>query len=121
MSVPPYGIYFIKNPHNKTPNMILYLSNSILIKRNMNPLRDSHPVLSKNDYYVVVYDMNMNQIQYILNFNNLANLMKPALDIEEHNQYQLNDYFGYEYGIDFFEKRIESAKQFIQKIISSSV
>jgi len=118
VSVPPYGIYFIENPHNASPNMILYVSNNLLIKKNINPMKETHPVLSKADYFVLIYDMNLNETRYILGYNNLANLMKPALDTLEWNAYQLNDRFTYKYGIDFFEKRIEFAKEMIKKIIS---
>jgi hypothetical protein len=118
VSVPPYGIYFIKNPHNGSPNMILYVSNSLLIKKNINPMKETHPVLSKAEYFVLIYDMNLNETRYILGYNNLANLMKPALDTLEWNAYQLNDRFIYKYGIDFFEKRIQFANEMIKKIIS---
>ena len=118
-SVPPYGIYFIKNPHNQTPNMILYFSNSILIKRNINPMQDTIPVLSKNEYYVNIFDFNLNRTQYNLSYENLAGLMRPALDTTEHNQYQLNDYFEYKYGIDFFESRIELANNLVRKMLST--
>jgi hypothetical protein len=116
--VPPYGIYFIENPHNKTPNMILYFSNSILIKRNINPMQDTIPVLSKHDYYVSIFDFNLNRTQYNLSYENLANLMRPAQDTTEYNQYQLNDHFGYKYGIDFFESRIELANNLVRKMLS---
>lgn len=116
-SPPPYGIYFIKNPHNDTPNMIVYFSNSILIRKNMNPMKATHPILSKHDYFVIIYDMNENDVRYILDYNTLAGMMRKALDTEEYNQYQLNDYFEYKYGIDFFEKRINFAKNLIQKMI----
>jgi hypothetical protein len=111
--VPPYGIYFIKNPHNETPNMILYFSNSLLIKRNINPMQDTIPVLRGQDYYVSIFDFNLNRTQYNLTYENLAGLMRPALDTAEHNQYQLNDYFEYKYGIDFFESRIELANNLV--------
>ena len=96
VSVPPYGIYFIQNPHNGSPNMILYVSNSLLIKKNINPMKETHPVLSKADYFVLIYDMNLNETRYILAYNN----------------------FEYKYGIDFFEKRIQFANEMIKKIIS---
>ena len=117
--VPPYGIYFIKNPHNQTPNMILYFSNSILIKRNINPMQDTIPVLRGHDYYVNIFDFNLNRIQYNLSYENLAGLMRPALDTTEYNQYQLNDYFSYKYGIDFFESRIELANNLVRKMLST--
>jgi dTDP-D-glucose 4,6-dehydratase len=118
MSAPaPYGIYFIKNPQNNSPNMILYISNSLLIRKNKNPMKETHPVLSKHDYFVIVYDVNGDDTRYVLDYNTLAKTMIKALDTEEYNQYQLNDYFGYEYGIDFFDQRIQFAKNLIQKTI----
>lgn len=116
-SPPPFGIYFIKNPNDNTPSMIIYFSNSILIRKNTNPMKDTHPVLSKHDYYVILYDVDESITRSILSYNQLAGIMRTALDTEEYNQYQLNDYFEYKYGIDFFEKRIQFAKILIQKTI----
>ena len=116
-SPPPYGIYFIKNPHNDSPNMIVYISNALLIRKNKNPMKETHPVLSRHEYFVIVYDTNDEDTRYVLDYNTLANTMRKALDTEEYNQYQLNDHFGYKYGIDFFESRIQFAKSLIQKTI----
>lgn len=118
-SPPPYGIYFIKNPHNDSPNMIVYISNALLIRKNKNHMKETHPVLSRHEYFVIVYDTNDEEndgtsfsafphrgnedTRYVLDYNTLANTMRKALDTEEYNQYQLNDHFGYKYGIDFFD------------------
>jgi len=113
--------------------MIVYISNSLLIRKNKNPMKETHPILSRHEYFVIVYDTNDKEnygtsfsafphksrssqrdasdpqdrgnedTRYVLDYNTLANTMRKALDTEEYNQYQLNDYFGYKYGIDFFD------------------
>ena len=66
---------------------------------------------------MILYDADESITRNILTYNQLAKIMQKALDTEEYNQYQLNDYFGYKYGIDFFDKRIQFAKNLIQKTI----